>query len=613
MRKIELLSPAKNLDYGIEAINHGADAVYIGAPKFGARVAAANTIQDIGKLVRYAHIYGAKVYVAFNTLLFDNEFDDAIAMINRIYSEGVDALIIQDLGLLEVDLPPIALHASTQTHNINVDRIKFLSKVGFERIILGRELSINQISNIHSQLPNVDLESFVGGALCVCYSGQCYLSQSINEHSGNRGNCSQPCRSSYNLFNEQGKMLKYSEHLLSLKDFSAKNHIDELLRAGISSFKIEGRLKDLSYLKNVTASYRKLIDDALNAQDGYEKSSFGIVNFNFEPDLERTFNRGFTDYFLEERKSMASFSTQKSLGKRVGKVKKTYKNVIETDCKEMLTAGDGLCYFDEKNQLQGCLVNRVEGNKVQINKPIQLTKGTILYRNNDYLFEKKLQNKTSERKIVVNFVLEQNIDGYLLQAKDSEGNIASFELKVEKIAASNPQRAVEQIKTQLSKTGDTPFVIQDIVLNFVNPWFIPAALINEMRRSVLDKLVELRIAKAMPIASKIRSNNEPYFKSEATYLENVVNSRSEAFYNRHGAEVVQYGLERTKDYKDKALMTTKYCLRFELGQCLKRHKLLPDYMSNLYLENAGKNYRLQFNCVECEMQIFLEIEKKKNN
>ena len=291
MNKIELLSPAKNLQYGKEAINHGADAVYIGAPQFGARVAAANSINDVSELVNYAHIYGAKVYVALNTLLFDNELADARAMIHRLYNIGVDALIVQDMGILEMDLPPIELHASTQTNNINVDRIAFLEKVGFSRIILGRELSLEQIKTIRQSTNGVELEAFVQGALCVCYSGQCYLSHSINEHSGNRGCCSQPCRSTYNMYNDDGMLLRRNAHLLSLKDFSAEHHLREMMESGVSSFKIEGRLKDISYVKNVTGYYRRLIDDILSGREGYAKSSSGTTKLYFTPDLANQWHR----------------------------------------------------------------------------------------------------------------------------------------------------------------------------------------------------------------------------------------------------------------------------------------------------------------------------------
>ncbi len=611
MNKIELLSPAKNLQYGMEAINHGADAVYIGAPQFGARVAAANTISDVDKLVNYAHMYGAKVYVALNTLLFDNELDDAQTMIHSLYNIGVDALIVQDMGILEMDLPPIALHASTQTHNINPERIAFLDKVGFERIILGRELSLKQIGEI-CQSTHAEIETFVQGALCVCYSGQCYLSQSLNEHSGNRGCCSQPCRSAYNLYNEAGRLLHRNTHILSLKDFSAATHIEEMITMGVKSFKIEGRLKDLSYVKNVTGYYRQLIDNILSGKEDYTKASSGRTTLMFEPDLERTFNRNFTTYFLEQRQPMASFMTQKSRGKYIGKVAKSNGNSMIIRGNIPLTAGDGLCYFDPDGRLEGCLVNKVEGNKVWLNKNIQINAGTSIYRNNDFAFEKKLQNKSAERKIAVTLTLTDTVDGFCLQATDEDNTMVEHCITTDKITATSPEKANEQIRKQLSKMGDTPFVATSIDVNYSQSYFIPAAVINDMRRTIVEKLIARRIADATPPPCQMPKNDVPYYKDTADYRENVINQYSQRFYNRHGATVEEYGLEKTKDYSAKALMTTKYCIRYEIGQCLKRDNVDKDYAQNLYLENNKNLYRLQFNCNECEMQIFATDKQPKN-
>ena len=605
MNKIELLSPAKNLQYGIEAITHGADALYIGAPQYGARVAAANTLSDIEQLVQYAHIYNAKVYIALNTLLHDNELDDANKMIHQLYNIGVDALIIQDMGILEMDLPPIALHASTQTHNINPERIAFLDKVGFERIILGRELSLKQIGEICKNT-RAEIETFVQGALCVCYSGQCYLSQSLNEHSGNRGCCSQPCRSTYNLYNETGRLLHRNTHLLSLKDFSAAVHIEEMINMGVKSFKIEGRLKDLSYVKNVTGYYRQLIDNILSGKENHSKASSGRTTLMFEPDLERTFNRSFTTYFLEERQPMASFMTQKSRGKYIGKVAKSNANSIIIRGNIPLTAGDGLCYFDPNGKLEGCLVNKVEGNKVWLNKSTEINAGTAIYRNNDFAFEKKLQNKSAERKIAVELSLTDTADGFCIQAIDEDHTMVEHNITTDKITATSPEKANEQIRKQLSKMGDTAFEATTINLNCHENYFIPAAIINDMRRCIVEKLTAQRITNATPLPFNMPQNDVPYYKPTVGYRENVINQYSERFYNRHGATVEEYGLEKTKDYRGKALMTTKYCIRYELGQCLTRHPVGENYKGNLYLENNHNKYRLQFNCKDCEMQIFLK-------
>ena len=343
--KLELLSPAKNMEFGREAVNHGADALYIGAPAFGARAAATNTIQDIETLVNYAHLYGSKVFATVNTLLFDDELEPAVEMIRELYNIGVDALIIQDLGLLECDLPPIELHASTQCHNASVERVRFMESVGFKRVILARETSLEQMRAIR-EATSVDLEGFVYGALCVSYSGQCYMSQYLNQRSGNRGACSQPCRSTYDLLTEEGRTIMKNRHLLSLKDFNASQYIGSMIDAGISSFKIEGRLKDLSYVKNITAYYRQLLDSMM---DGHERASSGATTVFFTPDPERTFNRGYTDYFLRGRQPMASFATQKSIGKPVGVVSTVGRFTLTVDSKETFVNGDGLCFFDERN------------------------------------------------------------------------------------------------------------------------------------------------------------------------------------------------------------------------------------------------------------------------
>ena len=343
--KYELLSPAKNLEFGREAINHGADTLYIGAPAFGARAAATNTIDDIDAHVRYAHLYGAKVFATVNTLLYDNELKDAVGMIRQLYNVGVDALIIQDLGLLNCNLPPIELHASTQCHNASVERIKFMESAGLKRVILARETSLEQMRAIR-EATHVDLKAFVHGALCVSYSGQCYMSQYLNGRSGNRGCCSQPCRSAYDLYDAQGRLLQKDKHLLSLKDFSAAQQLQAMVDAGITSFKIEGRLKDLDYVKNTTAYYRQLLDNIMEGNPACRPASSGSCRFFFTPDLEKTFNRGFTDYFLRQRQPMANFATQKSLGKRIGKVASLGRDTITLATSETFTPGDGLCFFN---------------------------------------------------------------------------------------------------------------------------------------------------------------------------------------------------------------------------------------------------------------------------
>ena len=621
--QLELLSPAKNLEQGCEAINHGADAVYIGAPAFGARVAAGNSIEEIESLARYAHLYHAKVFATVNTLLFDSEIDDAVRMLHQLYNAGVDAAIIQDLGLLECDLPPIELHASTQTHNATLKRIQFLEKVGFSRIILARETSLQQMEEIR-QHTHADLEAFVQGALCVSYSGQCYMSQYLNGRSGNRGCCSQPCRSAYDLYNQQGECLRHDEHLLSLKDFSAAQHLRQMIEAGITSFKIEGRLKDLGYVKNVTAYYRQLLDSIMEGTE-HTPSSSGHCQFHFLPDLEKTFNRGFTDYFLVRRQPMATLSTQKSIGKRIGTVTHIGRNSITINSSESLTAGDGICYMNNLGKWEGFLVNQVERNIIYPNNmPATITVGTILWRNNDQAFERLLQGNTSSRKIDILMKLSDSDDGLQLQITDSDGCVASATIACLKECAHNPNKAIEQTHRQLSKLGDTVFHATQIHIACTQPYFLPAATLNELRRQAVARLEETRIAQHLskrgngPTLAERQQNNTPYFESSVDYRTNIINKQSKSFYLRHGVETIEYGLEKTLDYQGKSLMTTRYCLRYELGCCLKvdHNKWRVDtpkaYQGSLYLRNSRNWFALQFDCANCQM-VLTPCGNPKNN
>ncbi len=605
---LELLAPAKNREQGMAAIDHGADALYIGAPAFGARVAAGNSIDDIEALVRYAHLFHSKVFVTVNTLLFDDELEAAERLIWQLYNVGVDALIVQDLGLLELNLPPIALHASTQTHNIDPRRVKFLEQVGFRRVILARETSLDQMAALRRNV-SIELEAFVQGALCVCYSGQCYMSQYLNGRSGNRGCCAQPCRSSYDLYNADGKLLRKEQHLLSLKDFSAAQHVESMVAAGITSFKIEGRLKDMAYVKNVTAYYRQLLDAVMERKAGFYPASQGKTTFHFMPDLERTFNRDFTDYFLVGRQPMASAATQKSLGKRMGTMMSGKGEWLELKCALPLVPGDGLCFFsnEERSKLEGFLVNRVEGNRIWPNKPLRINKPTAFWRNNDFAFEKQLQGNSAERKIAVAMTLDEVSTGVSLTLCDEGGTTAVAVLDCDKQPARDTARATDTIVRQLSKMGGTPFVAGKIDVRLSEPLFLPASQLNELRRQAVEQLVERRIAAAKPMDCPLEKNEVPYYVPVVDYRANVVNRVAEAFYNRHQCAVAEHGLEQTHDYEEKALMTTKYCLRYELGQCLM-HKcnsqVAPDYKGDLFLRNNDRLFRLHFDCARCEMQLF---------
>lgn len=626
MRNLELLAPAKNAEQGKAAINHGADAVYIGAPLFGARAAAGNSLEDIENLVRYAHVFGCKVYVTINTLLFDNELEDARSLIIKLYNIGVDALIIQDLGILEMDIPPIALHASTQTHNIELSRIKFLEKVGFKRVILARETSLEQMHTIRKAV-DFEIESFVQGALCVSYSGQCYLSQYLNERSGNRGCCGQPCRSSYNLYyqpteGEELRLWMRNKHLLSLKDFNASQHVESMINAGVCSFKIEGRLKDVAYVKNLTAYYRNVIDSIIEGKKDFRPQSDGKTTFFFTPDLDRTFNRGFTDYCLtmtsgrdeghqNGRQKMASFETQKSIGKMVGRVLKVEKNSIIVKSSETFSVGDGICYFTKDDsrisKLEGFKVNRVEKDRLFLNRlPESLTSGMVLWRNLDFAFEKQLVGKTAERKIDVVLTLAETDNGFALLIDDNLGNQGMAEIAVDKIIARDKEKSREQIITQLRKMGDTAFKVVDIkgIAEMGNGYFIPAAQLNELRRNAVSSLVENRCIANQPPDVLTIPNDAPYPESKVDYRANVVNRLSQKFYSRHGAIPLEYGLEKSKSYKGKQLMTTKYCLRYELGMCLLNPSTKDK--GTLFLQNEKNLFRLHFDCSKCEMQLFAE-------
>lgn len=606
---------------GIAAINHGADAVYIGAPAFGARMSASNSVADIELLVKHAHTFGSRVYVTLNTILFDNEIDPATKLIHALYNVGIDALIIQDMGLLECDLPPITLHASTQTHNYTPEKVQFLEQTGFRRVILARETSLENMRQIRKST-SVELEAFVHGALCVSFSGQCYLSQYLSGRSGNRGCCTQPCRSRYDLVNGENKLLRKNEHLLSLRDFNASQHIANMIDAGICSFKIEGRLKDLSYVCNITAYYRKILDSILEQKAEHKALSSGKTTFHFIPDPERTFSRRYTDYFLEHRQKMASFKTQKSLCKKVAEVIRVEKNVIVANIKEPLAAGDGLCaYNPESDSMYGFLVNHTDGNVIIPNTMPALKPGMTLWRNRDIKFEKKFNGHSAERKIDVALFFSDiadqrtsdnrdggRIEGYSLQAVDADGCEAMVELQCAKIPTDNPERVIETVRTQLSKLGGTPFNATHVCLDRFNPSFIPTSLLNKMRREVVEKIIQTRLIHFAPERSHISPNDIAYTCTPIDFRLNIANRQAERFYRRHHVEDIEYGLETTQNYNNKPLMTSKYCLRYELGQCLKKkcnQHIAPDYKSDLFLINNGRRLQLKFNCLDCEMEIYM--------
>ncbi|MFZ4726275.1 MAG: peptidase U32 family protein, partial [Paludibacter sp.] len=506
---IELLSPSKNLECGIAAVDHGADAVYIGASQFGARAAASNSIEDITELVKYAHQFRVKVLVALNTVLTDDQLPEAEKLIWEIYNAGADALIIQDMGILKLNLPPIALHASTQTDNRTEEKVRFLQDVGFSRVVLARELSLKQISEISSQT-DVELEAFVHGALCVSYSGQCYMSEANCGRSANRGQCAQYCRLPYTLFDADDNTLVKNKHLLSLKDLDLSNSLEEMMNAGVTSFKIEGRLKDVDYVKNITAFYRKKLDLILEGNTKYHRASAGQTTFFFEPNPEKSFRRGNTDYFLHGRQSdIVQLNTPKSLGEPIGKVTYIGRNFFEVQNGTLLNNGDGLCFINKHGDLTGFRVNRAEhltptlskgeGVKGKIRVQIfpaempKITDGVMLYRNQDQAFEKILKGKTSERKIGIEILFKEIQNGFSIQITDEDENLSVFEVECDKQPAQKPEAVNENIKNQLSKFGNTIYEARNIDIQIDKPWFFPASQLSEWRRVAIEKLSEMRL------------------------------------------------------------------------------------------------------------------------
>ncbi len=602
-RPIELLAPAKNLECGIEAVNHGADAVYIGAPRFGARAAAGNSLEDIEALVKYAHIYNVRIYVTVNTILKDEELKDTEAMIWDLYRAGVDALIVQDMGITRLNLPPIALHASTQMDNRTARKVKFLSEAGFSQVVLARELTLDEIAAIHAACPDTPLEVFVHGALCVSYSGQCYASQACFGRSANRGECAQFCRLGFDMVDADGKVMAHGKHLLSLKDMNQSENLEALLDAGVSSLKIEGRLKDVSYVKNVTAYYRQKLDAILKRRKEYIRASSGTVKLAFRPQLDKSFSRGFTDYFIHGRNSgIFSFDTPKSLGEEVGVVKEIRGNYLTVAGVKPFANGDGLCYLDERGKLHGFRVNRVDGNKLFPQEMPVVKPKTKLYRNFDQEFDRVMQRKSAERRILVAIQLEENNFGFTLTLCDEDDNRVSLTLQRAKEPARTPQS--ENLKNQLGKLGNTPFEAGEISINFSENWFIPSSEIADLRRRAVEKLLEVRRISYRRPEGRFPHTVHPYPVQELTYLGNVMNGMAREFYHDHGVKRIAPAFEKEAP-SGAVLMFCKHCIRYAMGWCPVRHKVKPPFREPFYLVSGdGKRFRLEFDCKRCEMKVY---------
>ena len=602
-RPIELLSPAKDLNCGIEAINHGADAVYIGAPKFGARAAAGNSLEDIRELCEYAHLYGARIYVTLNTILKEDELEEAERMIWDLWRVGTDALIIQDMGITRLNLPPIPLHASTQTDNRTPEKVRFLEAAGFTQVVLARELSLNEIRRI-SEATTVPLEVFVHGALCVSYSGQCYLSAALSGRSANRGECAQYCRLPYTMVDATGTEIVTHKHLLSLKDMNRSDQLEALLDAGVSSLKIEGRLKDVGYVKNITAYYRKKLDAVLSRRPEYRRASAGRSTYTFEPVAEKSFNRGFTPFLLEGRTAdITAFNTPKSLGEPVGTVKEIKGNSFTVAGLKQLNNGDGLVFFNRKGELEGFRVNRVEANRVFPLDMPQLAPKTPLYRNFDQVFDKLLAKPSAERRLSVKIEFLDNPFGFTLCMEDETGARIMLAEPFAKELARREQQ--DNIRTQLSKLGNTPFEASEVVVGLSENWFVPSSLLADMRRRGVEKLLEVRRARyPRETVKRVRPSEPiPFPERSLTYLGNVANGKARSFYQDHGVEQVDPAFELSPR-KDVPLMFTKHCLRYSMGWCPTYQKNKSPYKEPYYLLYKDTCLRLQFDCKHCQMLVF---------
>jgi 23S rRNA 5-hydroxycytidine C2501 synthase len=625
--KLELLAPAKNLATGRTAILAGADAVYIGGPVFGARAAAGNSWEDIEELIKFAHQYYAKVYLTLNTIFFDHESLAVKEFIDKACKIGADALIIQDMGILEIDLPPIPIFASTQCDNSSVEQVKFLAEAGLSRVILARELSIGEIKNIREQTRNhplpppltppqaggessekrgIELEAFIHGALCVSFSGHCYFSQAVCGRSANRGQCAQICRQPFDLIDSQGKILARDKYLLSLKDLNLSQSLAELVEAGITSFKIEGRLKDEAYVGNVTAAYRQELDKIISASGGkYVRASSGKSEINFEPDLNKTFNRGYTEYFLHGRRGeIISPRTPKSLGELIGKVESAECSHFSLDTRHDLQNGDGICWFDREGELLGTNINMVKDGKIYPNKVLPLSVGKEIYRNQDLAFEKAVKRGAS-RRVALDFIVKEDKKGLAIEAIDEDGNEVELKFETEKIPAKKSELAMQNWREQLGKFGDTIFYSRDIIFNWTEPYFVPLSILNDWRRKLSAAILKKRLKNYPQIKVEHQKTSHEFWTKNLDYNFNVANEMAREFYKRHGVKNIEPAFELQNDNRGKKLMTTKHCLKYYLGACPRQKgKKSVDFTEPLYLVNNGKKYRLNFDCGNCLMEIY---------
>lgn len=585
--KTELLAPAKNIEIAKAAIDAGADAVYIGASAYGARQRACNSIEDIKELVEYAHKFYVKVMVTVNTIIKNSELEDVKTLIKSLCEIGVDALIVQDMAIIkwaiEGDIPLIPLHISTQCNNRTKEKVRFFSDVGVPRIVLARELPLEEIKDIIEYNPDIEIETFAHGALCVSYSGQCYMSQYIGGRSANRGECAQPCRKKYTVIDDEGNVLIDNKHALCLKDFNTSRYIEDLVNIGIKSFKIEGRLKDVEYVKNVVGYYRKLLDKCS------EKESSGTVELGFTPDLNKTFNRGYTTYFLKGREKCFNMDSPKFIGEKIGTVGAIYKNKFKINLTRGVTLNnqDGLC-FDNKGEI-GCLINKVENDMVYPNNKPNIEVGMDVYRNIDSVFEKSLGSAKTKRRIRANIIY----NNFVISAIDEDKNEVSMNI-IERELPKNIEKLNFNFLNSMKKSGESDFLIENVSIESKLP-FMSISTMNEYRRMLLDKLMQERINNYKNVPAKPLKYAK-YPEVELDYRANVYNRESEAFYNNCGAKVIEYAFEKEEPKREIELMRTKHCIKYALNMCKSPKNLR-------LVDEKGEKFKLKFDCKNCEMAV----------
>ncbi len=639
--QIELLSPARDADIGIEAVNHGADAVYIGGPAFGARAGAGNDIRDLERLITHAHRFHSRVFITLNTILRDDELEGARQMAWQVYNAGADALIIQDMGLLEMDLPPIQLHASTQTDIRTPEKARFLQDCGLSQIVLARELTVQQIAAVRAATDpqRCAIEFFIHGALCVAYSGQCYISHAQTGRSANRGDCSQACRLPYQVTDAQGRIVAHDKHVLSMKDNNQSDNLRALIDAGVRSFKIEGRYKDMGYVKNITAHYRKLLDEILDEReasgDPLARASSGRTTFTFTPDPLQNFNREFTDYFVNGRKEdIGAFDTPKNPGQTIGWVTKLGPNFVELEVSDPATVlhnGDGLCYYDLQKELVGLQINRAEpvsprgGRQWRVfpKDPMEgfkdLRKGTEVNRNRDMDWVRTLEKKSSDRRIALWAQFAETPDGFALTLTDEDGFTGTAQAALAHEAAQDAARAEASLREQLGRFGATIFSVNDITLQLSRPWFVPASTLNALRRDALAALEAARAAgfERLPRATPVEPP-APYPDDTLSYLANVLNHKARDFYARHGVKVIDAAYESHEEEGEVSLMITKHCVRYSMSLCPKQAKGVTGVQGTIRAEplqliNGKERLTLRFDCKPCEMHVVGKIKRQVLN